>query len=258
MRQIQQSSGTAAYRRLYFITVDKTALQTRLTDAGISTFTVRVSKNGAASAAATNAPVEVDATNMPGLWYIELTATEVNTLGHVAVRVSATEIEPREMEAEIVAWNPYDSVRAGLTALPNAAAEAAGGLYTRGTGAGQINQSANGMADANVVRWINSVPNGLSSANVQVSVAAMQTDVLNSTALGATAVTEIVAGVLAGVYEGTSTVQGLLRLLRAFVANKGNTLTTAPAFRDIADTKNRISFAMSGGDATRTPTIDET
>ena len=29
-----------------------------------------------------------------------------------------------------------DAVRAGLTALPNAAAEAAGGLYTRGAGAG--------------------------------------------------------------------------------------------------------------------------
>jgi hypothetical protein len=47
-----------------------------------------------------------------------------------------------------------DSVRAGLTALPNAAAEAAGGLYTRGTGGGQINQDANGRVDANVKTWI--------------------------------------------------------------------------------------------------------
>jgi len=37
-------------------------------------------------------------------------------------------------------------------ALPRAAAEASGGLYTRGTGAGQINQPANGMVDTNVVR----------------------------------------------------------------------------------------------------------
>jgi hypothetical protein len=36
------------------------------------------------------------------------------------------------------------------TALPNAAAEAAGGLYTRGTGAGQINQDANGRVDVNI------------------------------------------------------------------------------------------------------------
>lgn len=45
----------------------------------------------------------------------------------------------------------YDTTR-GLagTALPAAAAEASGGLYTRGTGAGQINQDANGRADVNV------------------------------------------------------------------------------------------------------------
>lgn len=41
------------------------------------------------------------------------------------------------------------------TALPDAAAEAAGGLYTRGTGAGQINQAANGMIDTNPVRLNN-------------------------------------------------------------------------------------------------------
>jgi hypothetical protein len=42
-----------------------------------------------------------------------------------------------------------DATRLGLTALPNAAAEASGGLYTRGTGAGQINQDANGRIDTN-------------------------------------------------------------------------------------------------------------
>ena len=52
---------------------------------------------------------------------------------------------------ELVAINVQDGVRAGLTALPNAAAEAAGGLYTRGTGAGQINQAANGQVDVNAV-----------------------------------------------------------------------------------------------------------
>jgi hypothetical protein len=40
-----------------------------------------------------------------------------------------------------------------MTALPNANAEAAGGLYTRGTGAGQINQDANGRVDARVAAY---------------------------------------------------------------------------------------------------------
>jgi hypothetical protein len=52
---------------------------------------------------------------------------------------------------QLVAYDPFDTVRLGLTALPNAAAEAAGGLYTRGTGAGQLNQPANGRVDANAI-----------------------------------------------------------------------------------------------------------
>jgi hypothetical protein len=43
---------------------------------------------------------------------------------------------------QVVAWNPYDAVRLGLTALPNANAEAAGGLITRGTGTGQLHVSS--------------------------------------------------------------------------------------------------------------------
>lgn len=48
----------------------------------------------------------------------------------------------------LVDYDPQDTVRLGLTALPNAAAEGAGGLYTRGTGAGQIAQDANGTIRA--------------------------------------------------------------------------------------------------------------
>lgn len=50
----------------------------------------------------------------------------------------------------LVDHDPYDAVRLGLTALPNAAAEAAGGLYTRGSGAGQIGQSTNGRVNVDV------------------------------------------------------------------------------------------------------------
>lgn len=58
----------------------------------------------------------------------------------------------------LVNYDPEDAVRLGLTALPNANAEAAGGLFTRGTGAGQINQQANGQIDANLARWLNVAP----------------------------------------------------------------------------------------------------
>jgi hypothetical protein len=43
------------------------------------------------------------------------------------------------------------------TALPDAAAEAAGGLYTRGTGAGQINQNGDGQVDTRTVAMASNV-----------------------------------------------------------------------------------------------------
>jgi len=56
---------------------------------------------------------------------------------------------------ELVAYDPYDTVRLGLTALPNAAAAASGGLFTRGTGEGQINQSNNGRIDVDLAAIAN-------------------------------------------------------------------------------------------------------
>ncbi len=57
---------------------------------------------------------------------------------------TATNAVPVNLHCFITALDPTDAVRGGMTALPNAAAEAAGGLYTRGAGAGQLSQSANG------------------------------------------------------------------------------------------------------------------
>ncbi len=68
----------------------------------------------------------------------------VKTIG----RADAQETEANNLEAACAAY----SATRGLTgtAVPAVAAEAAGGIYTRGTGAGQINQPANGSIDANV------------------------------------------------------------------------------------------------------------
>jgi hypothetical protein len=48
--------------------------------------------------------------------------------------------------------NPYDAVRMGMSALPNAAAEASGGLITRGTGTGQASVSG-GRMNADTLYW---------------------------------------------------------------------------------------------------------
>jgi hypothetical protein len=60
----------------------------------------------------------------------------------------------------------YDAFRAlAGTALPGVAAEGAGGLLTRGSGAGQVNQNANGQVDVRIVTAAaNGIPAGAHAA----------------------------------------------------------------------------------------------
>lgn len=99
--------------------------------------------------------VEISAANMPGVYRLDLPdavlATGVDRASLLCK--GAANMVPVKVDIELIAINLQDAVRGGMAALPNAAAEAAGGLYTRGTGAGQINQPANGMIDSNVVRF---------------------------------------------------------------------------------------------------------
>lgn len=95
---------------------------------------------------------EIDATNCPGLYRLDIPNAALTGATHVTIHLKgAASMVPCLLEVELVAYNPFDAVRLGLTALPNAAAEAAGGLFTRGTGAGQIAQDANGRVSVNLV-----------------------------------------------------------------------------------------------------------
>jgi hypothetical protein len=92
---IPQSIPIAERRRLYFTAVDSTNLQTRQT--GLSGFTIRVKKAGIAEAAGANAVVQEDATDMPGIYYYELTEAEADTPGPGVVRISRAGTETREI-----------------------------------------------------------------------------------------------------------------------------------------------------------------
>jgi hypothetical protein len=63
----------------------------------------------------------------------------------------------------LVAVNPYDAVRMGLTALPNVASGSAGAIPTVGTGTAQISLSG-GRALADVTYWNGSVLTGKTGA----------------------------------------------------------------------------------------------
>lgn len=83
--------------------------------------------------------VAVDGTNCPGQYRLDLSDTIVATPGRVTIYLrGAANMAPCLVEIEVVAVNKFDAVRGGLTALPNANAEAAGGLITLGTGSGQL------------------------------------------------------------------------------------------------------------------------
>lgn len=98
---------------------------------------------------------EIDATNMPGWYRFDIPNAAIASGIFTSIHFQgAANMAPLPLEIELIATNNQDAVRGGMTALPNAAAEASGGLYTRGTGAGQINQDANGRIDANVKTWI--------------------------------------------------------------------------------------------------------
>ena len=241
---------------------------------------INASKDGAAFAAITPA-----ITDRGSGWYsLALTTSHTDTVGDLALNITATSADPIDLMLNVQLSLPAATLSIATSAI-TAASIASSAITNAKFAAGAIDAAAiaNGAIDlatlagdvipavadatwdearaghvaagsfgeytpANVTTWRGSTPAILSSSYVQGSVAAMQTDVLNSNALGSTAATEIAAAVWAFVYEGASTVTGFLRLARAILINKGNNLEgSTPAFRDIADSKNRVAWTMSGG-----------
>jgi hypothetical protein len=141
MRELKQS--TAANVMVFLV-----GSADHITGLASATLTITASKDGAAFAS-----ISPTVTDLGSGWYnLALTTTHTNTLGDLALHITAASADPIDTLSRVIAMDKNDTVRLGITALPNAAAEAAGGLYTRGSGAGQINQPANGMVDTNIVR----------------------------------------------------------------------------------------------------------
>lgn len=187
MEQIlHQSSGTAAYRRLYFHAVDATdgiTPEPGLTGAG------RISKNGAATAASTNNIVEIDAANMPGRYYVELTAAEVDTLGKVVFRYKNPACAEVIVLGVVVAYDPFAAATTPPTAADIADAvfdEATAGHTTAGTFGERITRIPNVAAGANGglptvdasnrIAGIQGTINNLNNLDVALSVIAAYVD----------------------------------------------------------------------------------
>lgn len=182
MPAIKVNEATPGAREVNLDLVQDSDGKTPVTSFTFAAGDLRIKKQGGAWAnAAGSNPTHTE----DGVWTYQLTAGEVDTLGELLVKFNKATIRMHKRTIDVVAYQPRDGVRMGMTALPNADAEAAGGLYTRGSGAGQINQSANGQVDTRTVAM---------SANV-VDSNAIATDAIGSAELAATAATKVAAAV---------------------------------------------------------------
>lgn len=125
---------------------------------------------------------EVDASTMPGVYEIGMpNAVFAATFNHSVVMIKGTGIAPVVLEYNLVSYDPLDTVRLGLTSLPNTAVTTNGSLITAGTGTAQLSVSS-GFVTAG------SISNGA------ITSATFGTGAITSTVLAADSIT---AGVIA-------------------------------------------------------------
>ncbi len=127
--QIKQS--TTAYPLVFFMTDSADHLAGK---AGL-TCTVKISKAGATGVSPSGSVTQIDSTNLPGWYQVAGNETDTDTLGPLILHATASGADATDMIYEVVAFDPQDSVRLGLTGLANAAPGAAGGLFIAGTNA---------------------------------------------------------------------------------------------------------------------------
>jgi hypothetical protein len=81
------------------------------------------------SAHGDNQAIEIDPTDAPGLYRVDWPDAAFATgVAEVILTVKCATVFTEHLRVELVGYDPTDGARLGLTALPNAAADAAGGL----------------------------------------------------------------------------------------------------------------------------------
>lgn len=217
MFQIKQSEATAARRRIPVLFVSSTDGFTPTTPTSPAAY---ISTNGGTFVATTNAvTLETLAAGQSasGCYYIELTATEVATLGVINVNVQSTNCRQYNAVIQVMAYDAYDAVRIGMTALPNATAGASGGLPT-------------------------------GNASGQVSVATLAANSITNSVIDATAATEIAGAVWDEPYASHTTAGTMGKLMD--ILRKSNYVTegTVSASGTPANSTTYFRTSLTGSD----------
>lgn len=167
----------------------------------------------------------------------------------VVITIVATGCRPSSRQFDLVNLNDQ------VAYAPNAAHGAAGGMFTRGSGAGQINQSADGQIDVNFVRLLNDAQSATDAkdffdsgydptTNRVAGIAELET-AANDLAL---AVADIDSVVTNGTY-GNAAIKALIDIVQTSITNLNNLSAKCnlfgPAVMEIPATDGTVfSFKM--------------
>ena len=225
--------------------VDNAATATAYTVAGSTIETITTLGTFATPTATKCRFKEVDATNHKGLYEFQFDDARFSVASAKRLVISvtgATNLLDADYEIQLVSFDPHDAVRMGMTALPNAAAESAGGLYTRGTGAGQIAQDANGNVRVN----LDTIKTQAVTCAAGVTVPASIASPTNITAGTITTVTNLTNLPAAGALEATLT------------AMKGATYSEATDSLEAIRNRGDAAWVTGAGGSDRLLMVDTT
>ena len=184
--------------------------------------------------------LELSSAHMPG-WYRFDIPNLVISAGEgrsVAIHFQgAANMAPLPLEIELTGWDNQDGVRGGLTALPNAAANAAGGLPVSIAGGLDLDEQ---NADIEAIQTTLGAPVG---ASLSADIAGVPNALLDETN---------------GVETSYTLRQSLRLILASVVAKLSGAATTTVTIRDINDTKNRITATVDASGNRTAVTADGT
>lgn len=116
-----------------------------------------------------------------GLYHAELTASEVSALGVFSLHYRSATAIANTVFGKVVNYDSGDSLRLGQFALPNAAADASGGLIVMGTGTNQLQPSLGSVglraiihSQATVGGTDNITPRNYSGVSVEIKTGGIQ------------------------------------------------------------------------------------
>ena len=128
---IQDSSVTTG-AGLTGLAFDTASLVASYVRPGAARSAITLATQTASGAWSSGGFAQIDSTNMPGWYRLDVPDAAIAAgVDHVGIMLKgATNMAPCNVVIDLTAINLQDTVRAGLTALPNAAAAATGGLLT--------------------------------------------------------------------------------------------------------------------------------